>query len=277
MRGRKITSLTALLSFIALITTSVVLFIVPQGRVAYWADWHLWGLDKTEWGNIHINLGCLFLISIGLHTYYNWKLILTYLKKSRKMRLFTPEFNAALALTALFILGTYWEAPPFRWVLAANETVKSTAVAKFGEPPYGHAELSTLRGFAKRTGLELPASLARLEAAGIAFESDAQTLADIARANRLSPRQVYLAMQPPPAGTPGTQTPMPPSPPPGTGNRELADICREYGIELAPTIQKLEQMGLTLRAEDSLKDNATANGVSPFDLYDKIRSIAESE
>jgi hypothetical protein len=38
---RRIKSLTALLSFILLTITVVVLYIEPQGRVAYWADWHL--------------------------------------------------------------------------------------------------------------------------------------------------------------------------------------------------------------------------------------------
>jgi hypothetical protein len=28
--------------------------------VAYWADWRLWGLTKTDCGNIHINLGLPF-------------------------------------------------------------------------------------------------------------------------------------------------------------------------------------------------------------------------
>ena len=54
MKIRKITSLTALVSFLLLILNSVILYIVPQGRVAYWSDWHLWGLNKTEWGNQHI-------------------------------------------------------------------------------------------------------------------------------------------------------------------------------------------------------------------------------
>ena len=52
---------------------SVILYIVPQGRVAYWADWRLWGLIKSHWGNIHINLVLLFLIAVSLHIYYNWK------------------------------------------------------------------------------------------------------------------------------------------------------------------------------------------------------------
>ena len=61
MKLRKITSLTAALAFVLMVLTSIILYIVPQGRIAYWADWHLWGLTKTEWGNIHINSGLLFL------------------------------------------------------------------------------------------------------------------------------------------------------------------------------------------------------------------------
>jgi hypothetical protein len=106
MRARKITSLTALLSFIPLFVTSVVLYIIPQGRVAYWADWRLWGLSKTQWGDIHINLGLLFLLSILLHVYYNWRPILNYLKnRARQVRIFTPEFNVALLLTTAFTIS----------------------------------------------------------------------------------------------------------------------------------------------------------------------------
>ena len=100
MKMRKITSLTAALSFLLMVLTSIILYIVPQGRVAYWADWRLWGLSKTDWGNIHINLGFLFLISLTLHIYYNWKPITSYLKnKARQMKVFTPDFNVALVVT----------------------------------------------------------------------------------------------------------------------------------------------------------------------------------
>ena len=71
MNIRKISSLTATLSFILMLPTAIILYIVPQGRIAYWADWHLWGLTKTQWGAIHINLGLLFLITLSLHIYYN--------------------------------------------------------------------------------------------------------------------------------------------------------------------------------------------------------------
>lgn len=66
MSMRKITSLTATLSFVLTVVTSIILYIVPHGRVAYWSDWRMWGLNKTQWGDIHINMGLLFLLSLCL-------------------------------------------------------------------------------------------------------------------------------------------------------------------------------------------------------------------
>jgi hypothetical protein len=80
MNIRRNTSLTAFLSFFFILLTSVVLYIVPQGRMAYWADWHLWSLSKDQWGAIHINVGFLFLLTLLLHIYYNWKPITLYLQ-----------------------------------------------------------------------------------------------------------------------------------------------------------------------------------------------------
>jgi len=89
---RQITSLTAFTSFVLMLITSLILYISPQGRVAYWADWRLLGLDKTQWSNLHINLGVLFLLAVFLHIYYNWKPILSYLKnKARELKIFTPQ------------------------------------------------------------------------------------------------------------------------------------------------------------------------------------------
>jgi hypothetical protein len=114
MNIRRITSLTALLSFVLLTITVVVLYIVPQGRVAYWADWHLWGLTKTDWGNVHINLGILFLVTLLVHVYYNWKPLINYLKdKTKKIKVFSPEFNAALVITIVFVVGHLFDVTTF--------------------------------------------------------------------------------------------------------------------------------------------------------------------
>ena len=274
MNIRRITSLSALLSFLALVTTSVILYIVPHGRVAYWADWHLWGLTKTEWSNIHMNLGLLLLISIGLHIYYNWKAILSYLKnKAKQIKVFTREFNIALILLIVFVGGTYVEIAPFKWILEINDSVKNAATKKYGEPPYGHAELSSLKVFAKKMRFDLTEAMTRLNKADISVDSEKQTLQDIATRNHLSPQQVYLAMKP--AAQVGKSGGMPLTPPPGTGSRTLADICQEYGLNIPTITRRLAEGKIKAAADMTIKEIARKNSINPTELYDAIRRIAE--
>ena len=128
MKVRRLTSLTASLAFVLMLVTSIILFITPQGRIAYWADWRLWGLTKTDWGNIHINLGLLFLVALSVHIYYNWKPLISYLKnKAKQTKLFAPEFSLAFLITSGFILGSYFLVPPFGWVMSLNDRFKVDA------------------------------------------------------------------------------------------------------------------------------------------------------
>jgi hypothetical protein len=253
-----------------MLVTSIILYIVPQGRVAYWADWTLLSLDKTQWGDIHINMGILFLVSIGLHIYYNWKAILAYLKdKTRRLKVWTPEFNAAFGLTALMLVGTLADVPPFNWPLVLNAHLKDVAAIEYGEPPYGHAELSRLDQFSRKTDLALPEAVAALKAAGIRFDSEQETLQAIARENGRSPQEIYRIMQ-------GSQTPtsvqvMPVAPAPGTGKKTLAGLCQEYALPEADVVRALQDSGLQVSPELTLKEIGAKNGVSPVDIYDTIR------
>jgi hypothetical protein len=269
MKLRKITSLTALLSFVFLLLTSIILYIVPQGRVAYWADWSLLGLDKTQWGDMHINMGLLFLLSIGLHIYYNWNAIVAYLKdKTRRLKIWTPEFNVAFGLTGVILVGTLAAVPPFDWPLVFNAHLKDAAAAKYGEPPYGHAELSRLDQFTRNTGLSLPDAVAALKAGGIRLDSDQETLQTIARNNGRSSQEIYQIMQ-------GTQAPgtaaMPAAAPPGTGKKTLADLCQVYALSVSDVVRAMKDNGLEASPELTLKEIGAKNGVSPTDIYAVVR------
>jgi hypothetical protein len=277
MKMRKITSLTAAISFLLMLLTSVILYIVPQGRVAYWADWRLWGLSKTEWGNLHINLGLLFLIALGLHTYYNWKPLMNYLKdKAKKMKVFTAEFNAALIITVVFTLGTYFLVPPFNWVMGLNDYFKDAGAEKYGEPPYGHAELSSLRTFTKKTGIDIEKAMGLLEKAGLAVDDEEMTLAAIGEKYGVPPQKVYdmirsASIKPEQAG--GGAAALPESPPPGTGNLTLADFCVQYGLNVKSVERELKKAGVSAAAELTLKKIAANNETSPIDIYERIREL----
>ena len=213
MTLRKITSLTALLSFILMLLTSIILYIVPEGRVAYWSDWRLWGLSKTQWGALHVNLGFLFVLSGILHIYYNWKPIVSYMKKrGKELTVFTVNFNIAFIVLIVCTAGTYFEIPPFHWVQTLGESIKDAGSRTYGEPPYGHAELSSLKLLSRRLGLDLTTSVTALKKANIRIESETQSILEIAKANGLTPKVVYETMLPEPVATEGSTLPEFPKP-----------------------------------------------------------------
>ena len=277
MKLRKITSLTALLSFGLMLLTSIVLYIAPQGRVAYWSDWRLLGLSKEQWGDVHINLGLLFLISLSLHVYYNWKAIVSYLKNRAKVvTVFTREFNVALLVTLVFIGGTLAALPPFSLIQSLNVGLKDRAAAVYGEPPYGHAELSSLKTFAAKMGWNLNQALLRLERAGYPVSDVHLTLKTVARMHGVSPQTLYGAMLPPPPAAPKPSS-LPESPPPGTGTRTVTELARQHGFDPAAVIADLKAGGLKADAAMSLREIAQQNDTSPLEIYVRIRKAARHQ
>jgi hypothetical protein len=269
---RKITSLTALLSFLLLLLNSIVLYIAPHGRIAYWADWRFWGLSKTVWGNQHVIIGVLFLLAILLHTYYNWKPIVAYLKnKARQVRIFTREFNIALLLVVVCTIGAYAEIVPFTWVLTFSESIKEAAAREYGEPPYGRAELSSLKAFSAKMGMDSAAGLTRLREAGLQIGNDEETLLAIAKRNNTSPQQLYLLMKP--EVTSGEVKVMPEAPAAGFGNRRLDEVCREYGLNPSAVLEKLAGERILATLEATIKQIAEQNKITPLDVFTALRKV----
>ncbi|QTA86669.1 DUF4405 domain-containing protein [Desulfonema magnum] len=193
IRFRRIVSLTSLTSFFFLGLTGIMLYIVPQGRVAYWADWRLLGLSKTDWTNIHINISLLFLIASGFHLYYNWNTLLAYLKnKLKQLVVFNTEFVISLSVAVIFVLGTYFSIPPFQTVIDINDSIKARHERVWGSPPYGHAELSSLQFFCKKMELDADNAVKLLNQQNLREISKNKTLKEIAKTNGIAPQQVYL-------------------------------------------------------------------------------------
>ncbi|MBL0712303.1 MAG: DUF4405 domain-containing protein [Desulfosarcina sp.] len=278
MNIRRTVSLTAALAFVVMLLTSVVLYIVPQGRVAYWADWRLAGLSKTQWGEIHINTGLLFLVALGLHVYYNWKPLTLYLKdRARRWKVLTPEFNLATVLVAVFIGGTLGGWPPFATILSFQEAIKTAAAQKYGEPPYGHAELSSLEAFARKMGIDPQAARAMLTAAGYRVTDGQQSLQDLAATNGVSPQRLYQTMMATrSAAASASSREIPQTPPAGIGKLSLEAFSRQYGLDSQKLLQSLENQGLEVRADMTIKAMAAANNRSPVDLYDLLRTVASA-
>ena len=272
MTLRKTTSLTTLLSFILLLVTSVILYVTPQGKIAIWANWKMLGLGKEEWGALHTNLGILFLVAGLTHTILNWGPIVAYMKnKAKRLKVFTVDFNVALAITLFITLSTLFELPPIAGVQTFNHKLKEAAAEEYGEPPYGHAEASTLKSFCRRTGLDLKDALKTLEKAKFESVSAEATLAEIAAANGMTPQQVYDAIKPAPAK--GDEKEMPKKPGMGFGRKSLSSVCQSYGLDLQATLDGLKGLGIESTADMSMKEIAEKNNMEPHTVFESIRQV----
>jgi hypothetical protein len=163
--------------------------------------------------------------------------------------------------------------PPFDWPLAFNAHLKEAA-AKYGEPPYGHAELSRLDQFARKTELDVTAAMAALQEAGIRFEGPHDTLQTIARRNGRSPQDLFGLMQR--SRTAALPTGLPSDPAPGTGRKTLTALCQTYGLPVKEVAAALQQSGLQVDPELTLKEIGAKNGIGAVAVYEAVRQAAST-
>jgi len=267
---RRIVSLTGFLSFVLLLLTSIVLYYQPHGRVAYWADWRLLGLGKEQWDALHISLGALFIVSGLVHVWYNWKAVTTYMKnKARELIILTPPMTAALVVTLYFTLGALWGWPGIQQLLQFSEYLKDGHVVEYGNPPYGHAELSTLDEFAGIMKLDVQQMVQALEEQGVPARPES-TLLDLARGANSSPKELYdvirsgLNLDPFAA--------LPSRPPEGSGKLPLKELCNVYGLPWETVARRLREAGIEPTPQATLQKLADDHGVPPLDVYSILRT-----
>ena len=264
MSTRKLTSLLLAWSFVILSITSIVLYITPAGRVAYWASWELLSLDKHQWGALHTNIGYLFIGASIIHIVLNWKLIINYIRqKTREAMKININTVSSVVIVMLFSVFTLAEMPPVSWIQSFGESLKDTSEMKYGSPPYGHAEDSSLEMYCTRTGLDLEEAKSKLTAAGIVFTGIDQTIEEIALANNLTPQAVANAFTPEKLSSPTLGGF-------GTGKRmgfmTLSQVSEATGSDLAVLEATLRAAGYSPDPELTLKEIAAQKGTHPSEL-----------
>ena len=191
--NRILVSLVTAFSFVAMSLSGIAAFIVPQGKVAFWTNWTFLGLSKSQWGNIHITTSVLFLIAGIWHTCYNWSPLMQYLKGvPGRMSASWRDLVIASLITVFFTVGAVTRTPPLNYILNFNNWIKESWVrTPADDPPFGHAELLSLKGFCKKMYIDTGEALLELQKAGITAPHENMTIEQIARNNGLTPANVY--------------------------------------------------------------------------------------
>ena len=180
--SRSLIAFIVTLAFLILTVTGLVLYVVPQGRAAYWTHWSLLGLGKEQWGDVHMMFGGIFIIAGIVHLYYNWKPFKKFLADRVKGRLqLKQEFVIAMAFSLVIIVMSIFHIPPVSWVFDLNQTLKESWVTSPElEPPFGHAEEVSLAGLSRRMNLDLQQGVIALKGAGFSFSGPQDSLEKIA-------------------------------------------------------------------------------------------------
>lgn len=273
---RSLTSLSVMAGFLIMSLSGVVAFVNPQGRIAFWTDWSMFGLTKEQWGDIHILSSLLFVVAGVIHIYYNWRPLMNYLgQKVSSGRKHQREIVVTILLSLVIVVSAIWRIPPLSYLLDLNAYVKELwVVHKDYEPPFGHAELLSLKVFCQKTNIPLDAAIATLTERKLVGVEPDRLLRDIARANHTSPMAVYrhikgLEAMPQPsaigvvytaetvesqfAGT-------------GIGNKTLSELATQTGQNMSQMQSRLERKGLKTSDGVALKQLAAQNNLQPLEL-----------
>lgn len=277
-------------SFLLLLVSGLVLFVQPPGRIAYWNNWTLLGLDKAQWDGLHLVLGIIFIVAGAVHLYLNWRAFWGYIvdraRGGLKRRL---ELVLSLALVLGATVGTLAEVPPFISLVQLSEWAKASwQVSRSGEPPSGHAELLSLRDLCKKQKLSLEHALELLRADGVTVSDPGRTLKEIAADNSRSPSGLFTLIkgaktvkgeekggagtgkggQSSGAAEPGTAAE--PQPGMGWGQMTLRQVCSRLGVDLLRAQKALRDDGFEPHPDSTLRQIAGAAGKHPHAVLTRI-------
>ena len=213
--------------------------------------------------------------------------MVAYMKnKAREVKVFTAPFSIAITLTALVVVGTYYEVPPMSTIIAISESFKDSAEQKYGNPPYGQAQLSSLNTLAKKEGVNLEAGIASLKAAGIKVEGGGDIVKNIAKRNNKSPQQIWeifrkagksssaeIKSNMPEADVSHSGV-FPERQQAGWGKQTISNICASYNLDEAKLIALLKLEGMDVTADQKVKEIAETYGTDPSSFFGTLKKLA---
>ena len=271
--GRAFVSLSAALSFFALIASSLVLYVMPAGRDAYWTNWKLVGLTKDQWDAVHTVGGFAFVFLALVHlVFFNWKPFWNYVRSRIRRNLNRKaELAAAVLLNAALIAVCVGGWFPSSTVMGWMASIKGSWGTSAQKAPYGHAELEKLSVLAERTKVDLPAALAGLAARGLTVDAD-KTVQFIADANKMTPAEFFALLAPyqpksqvsAEGGSGGGEGG-------GWGRKTVKDAAAEAGLSVEAAVAKLKARGVEAKPGDNLRALSGKAGLTPLEIASIIR------
>ena len=184
---RKVTSLTIFFSGIVVGISSVVLYMGPPTHVAFFSDWSFWGLEKYQWNSLHLMSGILFIIGVILHSYYNWKALLRYMKnKDNKFIAATIPGIISFLITAIVCVDAIFFLPPANMIGHLGHQINQEHLHAYDVFLFGQPNRYSLKKAAIYMGKHPQKCIVALRKCGVKVKSSEQSIGEIAKNNAIS-------------------------------------------------------------------------------------------
>ncbi len=297
-------SVLSALSFIGMVFTGVILFVVPPGRIANWTGWTIIGLTKHQWIGLHDWFSIIFIIASVFHIYLNWKPLVSYFKnKISKAFALRIEWAFALVICCIVFICTLGDIKPFSSLLAWNENIKHSWDSPQRRAPIPHAELLSLSELAEQVrDVSLETILTNLKSRGIEVTSPDVVLGDLAETYNMTPAHLYdiaLGQAGPGRGQggsgqrgerqgegggrgfggPGGRTEQHGDTQGdigaeheqggtirGFGRMTLKSYCEQTGLDVNAALKKLQEAGYKASSDMTIRSIADSTGVHPSEI-----------
>ena len=261
---RSFTSIYMGFSFILMAITGIVLYIAPPGRVAYWSNWFFIGLTKTEWQSVHTIFSFLFVVSGIFHIIFNWKPLISYLRRKAKESLhIRKEFVLTSFSVFIIFTGVYFDAPPFNYVMDFGENMTDSWATSETEPPVPHAELLTVSEFAKIITENTDDLVSEFAKIGYTVSDTNETIESLAARYNISPSTLYNSLKVDESHNIISTKYVVGS---GIGRKNLSEILKENNIIWEDGIAKLTVAGIKITKDGKIKNIAENNRISPIEI-----------
>jgi uncharacterized membrane protein YgcG len=293
---RAFASVLSGLSFIGMVFTGVILFVVPPGRIANWTGWTLLRLTKHQWIGLHDWFSIVFFIGAILHIYLNWKPLVNYFKgKMSKTFAFRREWILALIVCVVVFFGMLGDVRPFSSLLAWNESIKHSWDTPARQGPIPHAELLTLQELADQVeDVDLETMLANLRSHGIEVESPQDVFGELAEKHNMTPVRLYnIALGQATGGRGrgaghggagrggggrggagrGGAGRGPGGAGGGFGRMTLEQYCSDAGLDVSVIVKKLKDAGFEAKPDMTIRAIADRGGVHPSEIRTVLESV----
>ncbi len=257
-------------SFLALATSGIVLYVAPPGRVANWSVWRLLLLSKAQWQAVHTIVALIFLVAASFHIYFNWKVLVAYVKSKLHAGVRMKRELAAASIAGVVILTAAIAAiRPFSAVMNLGEDVKNSWSTASTEPPVPHAELMTVEKLADTVKLTADTVIDNLGKNGVKGAEPGKTFQQIADENDLTPQQVYQKG----LGA-ATKSRAGMAEGGGWGRMTVQQVCERYGVSAETGVARLQAAGIEAESSTPVRDIATTQGKTPIEIAKAIAGDA---